>query len=295
VPTAPCVTLAVPAFVVPADDIDPYRLSRPTLAAADSPASSGKDYLFDALYNAATAGGADAVLSGVLGEMTITRTETMFTPQAWVKDRLRTIRAAFAERRGREPWPDHGFFVRLSGDALHHLPAEIRRHRRTWPPITLRHPGERLEYSPLHDIIKRFTTATPSAGLRRLSPFRDPRLQALAAGMPAHFVCHGGLRRAIARAMMKDHVPDQIRLRKDKGAFSPPHLERLRRHAGGALDRLDAYRKSDAADWIDLDWLEEGLGKIHRGDFETIPDHTKIQVTAVAADILQQWNSGLPR
>lgn len=281
--------LGIAAYaVVPDRAADAYMPSVAMLDSFDHPTASPRHYVYDALYRAAAARGATAILDGGDGELTVTGYRDIDGWRGW----LHQLRGLM--RQARTPATDavrDTFHVRLSAPALAlagtlladelaaaHSTAEWRR-------------GREWGY-PLGVIAKNrsVTTATPMPGLRHLTPFRDRRLLTLCAGMPVGFLTQGGLTRAPGRTLLAGKVPEHIRLRRDLVPFSPDYADRLRRDAPRARDRLAGYAAADVGEWLDLAWLDAALAKVAGGGDRSV-DVSQVQVTALAAAFLADWTA----
>ncbi len=279
--------LGIAAFrVVPDGTADAYLPSTAMLDAFDHPAASPRHYVYDALYRAAVARGATAILDGSDGELTITGYRDIDGWRGWLHQLRAWVRQARtpATHAVRE-----AFHVRLSAPALALagtlLDGELAAVRAT----TQWRRGRDWGY-PLSVISKNraVTTATPLPGLRHLTPFRDRRLLTLCAGMPVGFLTQDGLTRAPGRALLAGKVPEHIRLRRDLVPFSPDYTDRLRRDAPRARDRLAGYAALGIGEWLDLAWLDAALAKVAGGEDRSV-DVSQVQATALAAAFLADW------
>jgi asparagine synthase (glutamine-hydrolysing) len=286
-------TLGLPIlFVTPEVTADPYRPSPATFSHADGPSLSPRHYLYETLLGAARSGGAGAVLDGLWGELNLTRSAGLFSPGAWLKDQLRPLRDYIRPHsRERASWPDAGFHVRFSQNASANLPNYIREKRLTAPSPERLTPDETLGMALGHEAAQKETTASQITGLRHLIPYRDDRLISLMATFPAGFTVQGNSTRAIARAILKDRLPDAIRLRTKPVPFSPDYDLRLQRDAGRALKKIDMYRTSEAAAWIDLSWLHKRLAEVSCSPARRTAGQFKLQCTAMMAEFLVRWEN----
>ena len=71
-----------------------------------------------------------------------------------------------------------------------------------------------------------------------------------------------GLVRAPVRMMLKDRLPESIRMQPKGLGISPDYFARLQRHAPAQLDRIALMRQAGVDDWIDLDWLDTALRRV---------------------------------
>ncbi len=285
-------TLHLPIeFVTPHESPSVYQPLGRTFAQADGPSQSPRHYLYDTLYDTAAAGGADAMLDGAWGELTLTRPVSLQSPLSELRKVIREAKGTAREWLRGATWPDAGFHAKLSHDALQRLPLDIRAQHLSLEKDELLHPDEELGFGPGFDKVGILATSAPLAGLRHLTPYRDQRLALLAAGMPAHFACHDRLSRALARAMLKNRLPDEIRLRTHPRPFSPDYSLRLQRQAHYVKARMAVYRRSDARDWINLPWLEGQTEKLSRGGALPITGQFNIQMTAMMAEFFVWWET----
>ena len=271
--------------VVPDGSASAYRPRAEAYAMAGGPTLSPRHYLYRALCEAARAEGVATLFDGAFGEFTL----TSYTPLAGPRYRLRqAVRRVIG--RGDDPAAGSHFHVRLAPHRLSGLRAEVsdlaRGHQL---PPSERKTGEAWGWLP--GFAKTWQQPTLlDHGIRGDLPFRDPRLLALFAGFPARFLVQDGHNRAVARAMMQGHLPEEIRLRRTTGAFSPDYMDRIRTQAPAVLERFGLFRKAEAGDWVDLNWLEEALQRIAANGTRSIPEAFEVQMTAMAAEFLVWWN-----
>jgi asparagine synthase (glutamine-hydrolysing) len=83
--------------------------------------------------------------------------------------------------------------------------------------------------------------------------------------------------------LLKDRLPDQIRLRRDGKPFSPDFMDRIRTHALPTIEHIEGFRAAGAGDWIDLGWLENRLKTISDQAHITTQEAAELQSTAIAA------------
>ena len=277
-------------FMSPDVHASVFRPSARMFARAELPLVSARHYLYDAFYDAALAGGANALFDGAYGELTLTNKLPLASLSKSLRQRARDVRAWLRAQLERGDWPAGGFHARLSHDLLASLPPEWRHQwRAAYAPDP--HPGERDLWGFRPAIRKNAMTptATVSASLRHLMPYRDRRLLRLAAAMPARYLHHGGANRALARAMLKDRLPDSVRLRRSGCPISPDHALRLRRQAQQPLERMELYRAAGAGEWLDLEWLEGALASMARHGAADDRAANLAQMTAIAAEFFVWW------
>ena len=214
-----------------------------------------RHYLYEALMQAAQDHGAAAEMDGVYGEHSITDKTPLPATGFHPLDTARTVRSWLLRRDKPQPWPYNAFHMQFSDEFFCTLPAE-------WQNQFLARPGDRAaDLDPnrigIHPAALRTAqqdTAT-STDLRCLMPFRDRRLLRLVEPMPRAFLHHGRVTRSMARALLRNRVPDSVRLRPAGLPFSPDYEQRLHIHASDALARMPQFREAGVNAWIDLDWL----------------------------------------
>ncbi|GAA0528246.1 asparagine synthetase B (glutamine-hydrolysing) [Rhizomicrobium palustre] len=278
-------------FVTPPPEDNPYRPSARCFAHYQAPSLSSRHYLYDRLFEAGADQGADAIIDGVWGETGLTR-KVIFREfrAAWPEYKY-WLRNLYQERvRLGEAWPQTAFAARLSEDALQNMPAALLDERppMEWPLLYRRDQRLGLADQAVY-LAARTRTAQAHTGLRRLFPYRHEPLMRLAAGMPAGFTHRGGYSRAMVRSLLKDRLPDSIRLRTNPVPFSPDYVRRLRNHAPSVLERLAVFRNAGADEWLDLDWLAKRVTRLAAGENISIREQSKIQITAMTAEFFVWW------
>ncbi len=277
--------LGVPiVWVTPAQATSPFRPSPRAMAEAAGPLFGPRHYLYDALYDSAIAGGASLLFDGLAGEASISalypHRPWRERARRWWKDQRKTTLAV------RQGWPKDAFHVRLAPHRLAALPAAWHEQWATPEEAQLRHyPGGRWGFSPSVFKTLRLPTTGVAGRLRIAYPFRDIALLRRFAGYPIDYLRHGGHDRAFARAMMRGHLPDAVRLRPKGTAFSPDYAQRLRHHAEAARSRLSLLRAAALDEWFDLPWLDMALGRIGAGAATGV-DASQAQLTMAAAEYL---------
>lgn len=284
-------------FVCPPPDADAFRPGPYAGIYAEGPSLSVRHYLYDTFYAAARAGGADAVLDGCFGEMSITRPVFYADMKTRWREFKRKTKLALQYRcyLG-ETWPDAGFLMRLSKQALDNLPPAILGGERSRGDIPLLAKNQMLGVEPWYrnadaQPTTPFLAGTEARGLRVLLPFRDWRLLRAMAPLPAHFMQQNGYHRAMARTLLQGRVPDSIRLRTSRLPCSPDYTQRLMRQAAAIEGRMSTYREAGAGEWVDLQWLSGKAQALAKGGASTIVETTKIQLTAMMAEFLTALSS----
>lgn len=284
--------LSVPmACVVPPPVPNVYRPSAATMADANGPPLSPRHYLYEALAVAAAQSGCPLVFDGCYGEMTLTRHYIHPpTPVSLLKDVLRPVRDAMIGRKRNPRFTFQGFGVRLAAHRAKRVPAALQA---KWA-----RPVE-YEYQPgLNDpiglvlggeVAARAGTELLSGQVRSDFPLRDRRLLMFCSGFPTRFIIANGLDRAPGRHMLTGLMPDSIRLRPKGTAFSPDYYQRLQQDAADARARIPLFRRADADDWLDLDWLDAALARVGRNGADHVTDAFEVQLTAITAEFISEW------
>jgi asparagine synthase (glutamine-hydrolysing) len=263
--------------VVPAAQASPYRPSNETFSLLEGPSLSQRHYLYDAFYKAAAQNGANAILDGAFGELSLTSKQGLplhLSP-------LRHMRRAVANLRRRTP--SEGiqdlFHVRMIKQRFTEIDQSVHRTGRDAKDAAWAKPALlRLD--------------TPIPNLWHSTPFRDRRLLELVATMPHVFHVTRAQNRRLGRAVLERCIPDHIRLRRSGMPFSPDYEARLRLHAAPAIGRITDFRLAGADEWIDLDWLHGALSRIGRGEITSPRERLQAQLTAMAGEFFVWWRQG---
>lgn len=273
-------------WVVPRDDADLFAPDWELVELSGGPSLHGAHHVALALQAAARDRGATLLLDGIAGEDHVSRQLRFRTWRTRARD---TIEWAKRLRAARRPGSaQDNFHVRLAPDFLARLPADLQRHS---PPrhnvaatprsVTIGDPVLRsMPYAP---------TSIPFGELRYAMPFRARSLQRLAAGMPAAFTERDGMGRALARAMLKGRVPEEIRLRRSGLPHAPDHMPRLKRQAATLPERFARYRADGAGEVVDLEWLAAQAPRIAAHGPQSYDDVFELQLTAMLAEFLSGW------
>jgi asparagine synthase (glutamine-hydrolysing) len=273
--------------VCPPASASAYIPSRRTFAHSELPIASPRHYLYDAFYDRVASDGADLLLDGAYGEYTITYPIALHDPVPTMRQLVRRLRLRVWHWRNRPLGVADLFHARLSRAALERLPGEWRNLAgAAYPHAEVRSRGQQWGFMAAMSKNRMTPTSTPVPTLRHCYPLRDRRLVRLMAAMPAGFIEQGGLNRSIARHLLLRRLPDEIALRRTGGAFSPDFEVRLLGQADHALDALPAWRASEAADWLDLGWLERQCLKIRQGGSPGLHTLFRVQATASTAQYL---------
>jgi len=279
-------------FLAPGVGANPYLPASHMFAHSELPVASPRHYLYAALYSAAREEGAELLLDGAYGELSITNPIPLAAPPTSLRRYKRLYNDWKRSRMERRTWPAGLFHARLSQAALAALPATIDHDwAAPFEPIPTVRPDSM--WGVRAAAIKNAMTPTSSPGgrMRHVMPFRDRRLLNLVAGMPAAYMEQGGLTRAPARLLLKGRLPDSIRLRVDGKPFSPDFMDRIRTHALPTIEHVEEFAAAGAGDWIDLAWLKHRLTSISTQASITAQEAAEVQSTAVAAAYFK-WLAG---
>jgi asparagine synthase (glutamine-hydrolysing) len=251
---------------------------------------STRHCLTEAFQIAAKAMGATLLVNGTYGEMTMTAAHSVPSLEA----RLRRVAKGLLRHglRGRgEGAPTtvsevDGFHVRLSPHRLAILPDEIRAALAIPERSDESQDPTLMGYQPGGAKALVHPNEFYPGALRMDFPFRDVRLYRLFAGFPLKMLRENGPDRGIARQMLAGRVPDAIRLRTTGMPAFPDHLRRMQRQALSARNRIAAFRKAEVQEWLDLDWLDQALGRIAARGVSGYPEANEVQLTAITAEFL---------
>ncbi len=278
----------VPTCAAPEADF--FRPSEAIIAGASGPILSNRHCLTEAFQIAAKAQGATRMINGTYGEMTATA--RLPDPSLRATLRRQAARTWHAlRRRDLEPAQDNPFHVRIAPHRLANLSEQVTaaRYRHPSPQVILPRGDGLLGYLP--GATKALTQPNefyPGA-LRMDFPFRDIRLLRLFAGFPLAILVEGGADRPIVRAMLEGRLPDAIRLRRRGMPAEPDRYLRMQRQAAGARARITLFRKAGVDAWIDLDWLDQALGRVAARGAASNQETNEVQLTAIAAEFLLWW------
>ena len=280
--------------VAPPPEADLYRPPDIVLQGASRPPLSTRHCLTETFQVRAQALGATLLIDGLFGEFTLTAR----APGPFGLNRLRHFVQAFRARRARSAAPGGPLasptHVRLARHRCDHLPEAVQAALAVETPAPERTTGPLWGYLPGADKLLYLSNEFHPGALRMDLPYRDVRLLRMFAGFPRSFLRQdglgqNGLDRAPARRMLEGHLPDSIRLRQSGMPASPDHYVRLQRQAPAARARIAAFRRAELHDWLDLDWLDEALGRVAAHGIADVNDANEVQLTAMAAEYLLWW------
>ena len=280
--------------VTPAADAAIYRPTARTFAASETPSLSPRHYMYEALGDAAVAAGANVLLDGSYGELTISNHGGALASQqrSDLRRSVRTMRDLFHSRLA--PTKTEEYHVMPSSDMVERFKGLRALRPRSYAPRCIADAGP-FGFDDGLDGIGQPSSFVPDARLRTLLPLRDPRLIRLMARLPARFVRHGGKDRAPIRALLRGHLPDAVADRPKGLPFSPTYELMLREQADMALARLPEFRRAGADEYLDLGWLERMLRRTRSGDRLSMGTQVRIQGTAYAAEFLCWWQQAMRR
>jgi asparagine synthase (glutamine-hydrolysing) len=275
--------------VRPGLDADPYAPSEQMLASREGPLQSPRHYLYEALERAAVANGAATLFDGVYGELTVSNPgQDVAANTSWPRRLARGLRNGLAPRRTASDRGRDLFHVRLSEGLLESSGRSLLAGQATG-----RTPGRQLiepfGYAPGWEKSAFAPTVIGDPAVRYVLPFRAPALLARFGTLPTGFISNDGVPRAIGRAVLRGRLPDRIVSRTSKMPFSPTYATLLMTHANIARERLVVQREAGAAEWLDLDWLDQALASVAGGKAFTTTELFGIQATAVAAEFFRWW------
>ena len=231
------------------------------------------------------------MFDGAYGELGATRRVRLATPKILLQQCAKDVRDLLhGWFPGRKP-VEESFHGRLAAAALARLPRDLLDPGPAPPIPYVMMPGRPLGIVASYVKSQMAPTAVPGRTLRQIYPLRDRRIIELAAGLPAHFTVRDGHSRALVRAMLRGPLPDSIALRPKGGGFSPDYEQRLLRHAAAAEDRIALQSSCGAGEWLDLDWLQQGLRALACGRPAPVREMMRIQSTAIAAEFFVWWAS----
>ncbi|MEO9131886.1 MAG: asparagine synthase-related protein, partial [Sphingomonas sp.] len=203
-------------FLSPDAGANPYLPAARMFTHSELPIASPRHYLYAALYDAARDAGADILLDGAYGELTITNPVLLAGTRTSLRRYKRLYRDWKRAWQDWRSWPVGLFHPRLSRAALAALPSTIEHDwAASFESFPHLKPDEMWGVRAGASKNAMTPTSSPDGHFRHVMPLRDRRLLNLVATMPAAYMEHGALTRAPARVLLKDRLPDQIRLRRD--------------------------------------------------------------------------------
>ncbi len=274
--------------IFPADDANSYCPPDWMLGGASGPLTPTRHCLTQAFDAALQAHGATLMVDGTYGEMTAT---ARLAPPT-LRNRLRRLADAVTHSRQRlsfQATAVESFHVRLAPHLLANLPEPIAALIGKAVEPNIDSNAKLLGYMygahKAHQIPDQFF----AGAVRVYYPYRDVRLLRLFAGFPIKMLREQGGDRDVARHMLKGRLPDAIRLRRSGMPASPDHLVRMQRQALAVRERIPMFRKAEANEWFDLDWLDQALQRVAAQGVRNIHDANVVQITAVMSEFLTWW------
>lgn len=282
--------LGVPlTLVTPHPTANAYLPTPRTFADRESATPSPRHYLYEALEDATAGHGADLLIDGGYGELSISGYGDAFErPASWPRAVARSLRDRMSSWRQGSQVDAGQHHARLSQSALREAQglqmvsadAAVRQKPRGSGPAALG-----WEKAWAHQ------TATSRPDVRVALPFRDPRVLRLVGAFPADLAAHDPTPRPLIRAILRGRVPGSIADRRCKMAFSPSYHQLVKAHAPEARRAISAQRAAGVGEWLDLDWLDGALARAGDGHRLTSDQAFVSQGTAMAAEFLRWWNS----
>lgn len=269
-----------------------YQPSVREFEQANVPLMSPRHYLYEAFYDRTVAHGASSLFDGAFGEYNFTCDFGFPQPTHPVRAVLRNLRKLTTSKPPADRWPDDVFHVRLSEQMLINVPITLKKPWDEPQNFSLLRPRQEIwGYPPGSEKNLVSHSDALSGKVRSEVVFRDQRIRRLFASFPSGFSEHEGFARAPVRVLMNGHLPESIRLRKTKMAFSPDYAQRLRLQAPETIHHIAAYRAAGVDQWLDLDWLSITLAGRDQKDTYSVADNFKVQMTASVAAYLHWWIS----
>lgn len=268
----------------PERDANIYRPPDFILASAGGPPLPTRHCLTESFQRAARARSATVLLDGTWGELTFSGLAPNYPRH------LGAEAAAWLRKITARGPSSNAFHVRLAPRKVAALPDAVESHLERGP-VEAQHESRSDLWGYHRGAIRAMRHANQFYGgaVRADFPYRDLRILRLFAGFPAEFMRRGRLDRAPARTITLGRLPESVRLRKVGGAASPDHLERMRRQAPAARDRIAEFRKAGVDEWLDLDWLDGALLRIARRAPRSYEESNLVQLTAITAEFLTWW------
>ena len=278
-------------YVCPESHVNPFIPNHDFFEYMASPIAGPRHYLYEQLFNTARRLGATAVLDGCYGEMSLTSKnlpkklplrQLLSTIMRYV--RLMKQLSLPGEIANNSPF----FQVKLSASMQEFADSELLKNDLSEDFALNPSPEKNLTWFMKATLA---ATSVPGGELRQLYPFRDWNLVALVASLPTEYKNHCNTPRAYARGMLQGHVPNELRLRTTKGAFSPDYIQRLQKAAPETRPIMRQYSKGAAAQWLDFHWLDQALLRLsHAPQSLLYQDLILIQSTCQAAAFFDWWD-----
>lgn len=273
--------------VWPASAANMYRPPDHVLGGASGPILANRHALTDGFHHTARQLGATLLVNGTFGEFSFTGSQSL---ESWRGRVRRMIGQAIGEQAYRSDAAFSPFHIRLAPHRLANLPEPIRsaaaRKHRATPRLRRR---DCWGYVPGAEKALAHPNEFYPGALRMDFPFRDVRILRLFAGFPLSFFREDGLQRAPARRVLRGRLPDAIRLRTSGMPASPDHMTRLRQQAPEARNRIAEFRNAQVDEWLDLDWLDQALGRVGVEGASGYAEANEVQMTAIVAEFLTWW------
>ncbi len=266
----------------------PYHADPLLFRDSNGPSLDVRHYLYHRFAEQVSAVGASMLFDGQFGELTLTNHLPLRTGRTW----LGAIRHALHTRWHpvRPPSTADSFHVMLAPHVLAAPPEPLSAALQHHPdPYSLPAPTESWGIRPGFAKAARAPASIALGRVRVAMPFRDPRLIALCAAVPAALLYPRTGERTPARTLLTGKLPDAVRLRGKGPGFAPDYFDRLRNDAPAARARIALFRRAGADEWLDLDALDRGLLRAGNGATTGYADVTQTQLTALAAEFIAWW------
>lgn len=276
-------------YAVPNETTDIYVPDDHWFAWMEKPVATHGHYVYQNMFHIARQAGADAVLQGVYGEYSLTRTGALPPGEISLYVRLRRLLGQLRRKTSRLGHDDITdlFHVKLTHQARDQLPASLARFVKGESPLYAGPSEGPMGLVPGYEKSFLAPESSPVFGIRNISPFRDASLLALGASLPSAFTRDGPYSRALVRHMIKPHLPQEITLRMCKRPFSPEH-DHLQRHQA-EKHRQSIKAMSENCDWVDLGWLDQSLSQISKGKNDFMTGRVA-QITSCALAFFAWWD-----
>ena len=244
---------------------------------------SPRHYLDKALLDAAREFGATIIMDGMAGELSVSASKAPANLVNWLRAMKRWF-GDVARHRSASTLPGGAFLVPPSPTLLDLLPANFDRRPRPRRPHFWQLNDGPMGLVNGHEKACRSSTSVPGGGIRQHSPLRDLILLKMVGGLPAGFITRGGKDRALARALLKGHVPDHVVSQAKGRGFSVDYDLRFKDEVSQVSERFTKWRQAGVDRWLDLDWLERAVARA--GGLEVVPadEEFRLQLSVLAAE-----------
>jgi len=312
--------LGIPVeYVTPPPHPSPWEFSDSYFGELESAILSPRQYLYEALYNAAAHHGARVLLDGAYGELGPSAWGNSQTTELELLVRGRWRRAAreigLAARNEGISWARaarrHVLYPLIRPlidsrnplfESRNHvakldvaLDAEFLRSSGVQPSKQKTTQSPRLGSAVSWQKFARAPLLGPAFPIAWQGPMRDLELWEYCRGLPLHLTRHDGWRRYLIRAAMEGILPEEIRWRTCKQPFSPDYFTRLQQTLPRARAMCETVPPGCLADRVlDLAWLRQALAACEKAPARlTLKMAASCQGTLMAIQFLD-WFERLP-